>query len=90
MSDDVGIVDDLRGIVVCVSGFTHVLSHVDGFTECGESLQGILAPLVAVQDQSVLCRTLGIQCLLQVALSQVAGNVSVRYYWPPGSGPRGL
>ncbi len=66
-------------IVVWIPGFAHALDHVHRFTELGESLRCILAPLVAVQDQAALCRTLGIQCLLQGAHSQVAGNESVRY-----------
>ena len=66
-------------IVVWIPGFAHALDHVHRFTELSESLRCILAPLVAVQDQAALCRKLGIQCLLQSAYSQVAGNVSVRY-----------
>ncbi len=66
-------------IVVWVPSFAHARGHVDGFTEPGESLRCVLAPLVAVQDQAALCHTLGIQCLLQGAHSQVAGNVFVRY-----------
>lgn len=58
-------------IVVGVPGFAHALGHVDGFTEPGESLRCVLAPLAAVQDQTALCQTLGIQCPLQGAHSQV-------------------
>ncbi len=46
-------------IVVWISGFAHALGHMDGFAELYESLRCILAPLVAVQDQTVVCRTLG-------------------------------
>ena len=68
-----------RRIVVWVSGFAHALSHVDRFAELYKSLRCILAPLVAVQDQGILCRMLVIQRLAQGADSQVAGDVPIRY-----------
>ena len=68
-----------RRIVVWVSGFAHALSHVDGFAELCKSLRCILASLVAVQDQAVLCRMLRIQRFPQDANSQVSGDVPVRY-----------
>ncbi len=68
-----------RRIVVWVSGFAHALSHVDRFAELYKSLRCILAPLVAVQDQAILCRMLVIQRLAQGADSQVAGDVPIRY-----------
>lgn len=58
-------------IVVWVPCFAHALGYMDGFTELCESLRCVLAPLVAVQDQAVLCRTLRIQCLLQAIQSLI-------------------
>ncbi len=68
-----------RRIVVWVPGFAHALSHVDRFAELYKSLRCILTPLVAVQDQGILCRMLVIQRLAQGADSQVAGDVPIRY-----------
>lgn len=68
-----------RRIVVWVSGFAHDLDHMHGFAELYKSLRCILAPLVAVKDQTILYWMLGIQCFLQGADSQAAGNVLVRY-----------
>lgn len=68
-----------RGIVVWVSGFAHALGHMDGFAEFYKSLRCVLAPLVAVQDQTARRRMLGIQGLPQGADGQVAGDVPVRY-----------
>mgnify|MGYP006976469075 CR=1 FL=1 len=66
-------------IVVWIPGFAHALGHMDGSAELYESLRCILAPLVAVQDQAILCRMLVIQRLAQGADSQVAGDVPIRY-----------
>ena len=54
-------------IVVWIPGFAHALGHMDGSAELYESLRCILAPLVAVQNQAAVCRTLGFQCFLQRA-----------------------
>ncbi len=66
-------------IVVWIPGFAHALGHMDGSAELCESLRCILAPLVAVQDQAAVCRTLGFQCFLQRADRKFAGDMAVRY-----------
>ena len=66
-------------IVVWIPGFAHALGHMDGSAELYESLRCILAPLVAVQDQAAVCRTLGFQCFLQRADRKFAGDMAVRY-----------
>ena len=66
-------------IVVWIPGFAHALGHMDGSAELCESLRCILAPLVAVQDQAAVCRTLGFQCFLQRADRKFAVDMAVRY-----------
>ena len=68
-----------RRNVIWISGFLHAPGHMGRFAELYESFSRILAFPVTVQDQTVVCRTLGFQCFLQRADRKFAGDMAVRY-----------